>query len=107
MSDVLAVPPTVDDLVDWLGGAAAVTIDPVVGQLAIDRATSEQAQTCVVDPYTVSLRGAALRRAARVLAARRAPLGALDLGDLGGGFLPRWDQEIETAEASRRMGAFA
>lgn len=77
-----------------------------VNDLALATALATQAAWCVVDPYTESLHAAALRRAARFLAARGIALGATDT-EYGQYSLRRWDAEIETYEAPRRTGGFA
>ena len=97
--------PTTADLADWLG------IDETTAgsslSWALDAALEAQDAACWTAPYTRSLHVAALRRAARILASKQAPLGSLDLGDLGATPIPRWDADIETNEAAHRRGSFA
>lgn len=76
-------------------------------QEAIDSALQMQADRCVNDPYEPPLREAALRRGARILAGRGAPLGQMDLGEYGASPLMRWDAHIEELEAEYRRGGFA
>jgi hypothetical protein len=101
-----ADPPTVADIAAYLGVGADL-LDADLAAECLASALRDQAAGCVVSPYTVSLRYAAIRRTARRLAARQAPLGLSDLGDLGAASLPRWDAEISTAEADYLRGGFA
>lgn len=94
----MAVPPTVDDLAGYLQ-MAAPTEDLAD---ALEAALEAQAARCVTEPYTRGLYRAAMRRAARELAARGAPLGALDLGPMGSSPIARWDAVIEDLEAPYR-----
>jgi glycosyltransferase A (GT-A) superfamily protein (DUF2064 family) len=102
----LYAPPTRQDLFDWLG-----TTDPGapgdVYDLALEQALEGQRARCVIGPYTPALHGAALRRAARFLAAKGMSLGAFDSGDFGTMYLPRWDAQIEELEMHYRRGGFA
>lgn len=97
--------PTRADLAEWLGVPDQGTPGDL-WDLALQVAQEQQTARCVVRPYTPALHAAALRRAARFLAARGFPLGAADSGDLPM-FLPRWDAEIESYEADARLGPFA
>jgi len=97
----MAQRPTVEELLAYLD-LTGDAYPPEQAQDALDAALEVQATVCRTDPYTVSLANAALRRAARSLAARGAPLGALDTGQFGQSPLPRWDAEIEAFEAARR-----
>ena len=104
---VVALPPTADDLLDYLNltGANYPIED---AQDALEVASDLQAARCVTDPYLSPLREAALRRAARTLAVRGALLGFTDLGDFGGPVaVQRWDAQIEGLEADYRIGSFA
>jgi len=97
--------PVVGDLVDFLG--LDTGYDPAAAQQALDAALDLQRARCRVVPYCVDLREAALRRAAKILVARSAPLGTIDSGDFGQMFLPRWDTLVEELEADYRLGPFA
>jgi hypothetical protein len=102
-----AARPTTDDVVAWLGGQGVVGVDPAIIGLALDAALDEQAALCDTSRYTASLHQAALRRTARKLTARGAPLGTMDLGEFGTMILPRYDADIAQAEAAYRVGEFA
>jgi hypothetical protein len=97
-------PPTLSDLYVWL--SVPPTDDQTYGD-ALAAALEQQQARCECDPYTVGLRLGALRRAARILAARGAPLGVQDLGDFGSAAIMRWDALIQEAEADRLRGPFA
>ena len=96
--------PTVEDLLDYMGNPPITTAE---AEAALDAALQQQAALCVVDPYTVSLRYAALRRAEGLLTARSAPLGQVDMGAFGAYPLIRFDAKVEQLEADYRLGAFA
>lgn len=98
-----ATPPTSADLVAWLGNRAD-TIPADLLEEALEVALERQAAECVVDPYSASLRYAALRRAARHLAARPHALGTVDSGDFGASRIARWDAEVTTHEAPYLRG---
>jgi len=101
----MAVPPTAADLGEYLAlTGASYPTDQL--QEAIDSALVMQQDACVIEPYTPPLREAALRRAARLLAGRGAPLGAMDLGEFGSSPLVRWDAHIEEFEKNYRLGGF-
>lgn len=102
----LAQKPTAPDLLAYLS-LTGENYPVEQAQEAIDVALFSQASVCVVDPYTPPLREAALRRGARILSARGAPLGAMDLGEYGASPLIRWDALIEEHEAAYRTGAFS
>ena len=97
--------PTADDLAEYLALTGA-SYPPEQLEEAIDSALVMQEDACVVDPYTAPLREAALRRGARLLAGRGAPLGAMDLGEFGSSPLVRWDAHIEEFEKNYRRGGF-
>jgi hypothetical protein len=97
------VPPDVDAVAEYLGLPAETVGLP--DALAV--ALVEQAARCVVEPYDAALRYAAVRRAARVYAARNHVLGTVDAGDFGTFRIARWDAEIEAAEAHALAGGFA
>ena len=99
-------PPTRADLFAWWGTADDGEPGDVF-DLALSVALRTQAQRCQVGPYTPELHAAALRRAARFLAAKGLTLGASDAGDFGTVMIPRWDAEIESYEAAHRVGGFA
>lgn len=101
----MVAPPTRADLAEWLGVPDTGTPGDV-WDLALQVAREQQTARCRVQPYTAGLHAAALRRAARVLAARGFALGAVDSGDLPM-FLPRWDAEIEAYEGDHRWGPVA
>ena len=101
-----ATPPTVDDLLEYLALTGA-NYPTEQAQEALDSALQMQAARCVNDPYEPPLREAALRRAARILVGRGAPLGQMDLGEYGASPLIGWDAHIEELEADYRLGAFA
>ena len=97
--------PTRADLADWLGVPDTGT--PGDGwDKALSVAREQQAQRCCMHPYSWGLHAAALRRAARLLAAQGFALGAVDSGDLPM-FLPKYDAEIEAYEADYRLGPIA
>lgn len=101
-----AAPPTRADLFAWRG--VADTGEPGdVYDLALSVALRLQSQRCRTGPYTPELHAAALRRAARFLAAKGLTLGASDAGDFGTMMIPRWDAEIEQYEMAHRFGGFA
>lgn len=93
------VPPTTADLAAYIKTDRVSEAD-LAGALA--SALESQAKRCYVDPYNNDLYEAALRRAARILAARGAPLGALDLGPMGSSPLVRYDAVIEELEGPDR-----
>lgn len=95
--------PTAADLAEWMKAPAA-TPDM---ELALAAALEAQAAACWTAPYTAGLKIAAMRRAQRILAARAAPLGSLDLGEFGATPIPRWDADVETNESPYRRGGFA
>ena len=106
-------PPTRADLLDWLGLTEPGT-SPDDYDLALAVAMEQQAARCTWDtgesperPYTAGLHHAALRRAAKMLAAKGMSLGVFDSGDYGTQFQPRWDQQIEDSEMDHRTGGFA
>ena len=99
----MAIPPTVEDVAAYLGLAAEP--DGLADDL--DSALERQASRCVVDPYTMPLRQAAIRRAARAWAARGHVLGTIDAGDFGMVGIARWDVEISDYEAAYRRPGFA
>lgn len=96
---MVATIPTVPDLARYL---KTDRVDPEDLSDALETALEQQALRCVTVPYTASLAEAAKRRAARILAARGAPLGALDLGPLGSSPLIRYDALIEENEGPYR-----
>lgn len=98
-------PPDVDAVLEWLGASGAPPSQALVAD-ALAVALLEQSQVNVIDPYTEALRYAALRRTARILAARPHTLGTIDAGDFGTLRLSRWDAEIQSAEAATLRGAF-
>lgn len=98
--------PTVQDLLDYLGLTTS-NYDQVQAQEALTAALDVQQSLCNVDPYEQSLREAALRRAAAILAGRGAPLGTVDQGPFGTTNLLRYDAHIERLEADYRFGEFA
>lgn len=103
----VALPPTAEDLLDWLGLTAS-NYSLQDAEDAVATAVEEQAARCIIDPYTSSLREAALRRGARVLAGRGAPQGVINLGPMGGPMpIVRWDALIEEMEADYRRGGFS
>jgi len=107
MPDTFTSPPSRADLFAWLGlvdpgGDPGDTYD-----LALQVAVNQQEQVCLVRPYSAELHAAALRRAARFLAAKGLALGTVDTGDLGTVTLPRWDGQIESLESNWRRGGFA
>ena len=101
-------PPTRADLLAYLklsdpGGGP----DDEYG-LAVTIAVAGQQHRCVVDPYDPQLHAAALRRAARWLAARGHALGVVDMGDYAGiARISRWDSEADAYEAPFLRGGFA
>ena len=97
--------PTTADLLDFLN--LDENYDPGAAADALAAALDAQRSRCLVVPYCAPLREAALRRAAKILVARRAPLGQVDGGDFGAMYLPRWDNLVERLEADYRLGAFA
>lgn len=99
--------PSRADLFAWLGQADPGTGPGDVYDLALETAVELQEQACMWADYTSTLHAAALRRAARFLAARGLALSRLDQGEFGSVYLPRWDAEIETYEAEFRRGGFA
>lgn len=101
-----ALPPDVAAVRDWLGGQNLTVPDELVAE-CLDVALEQQADACVVDPYTSSLRYAALRRTARIIAARPHALGTIDAGDFGVSRLSRWDAEVTAAESPYLRGGFA
>lgn len=105
---MVAIPPTVDDLLDYLALTGA-NYPLEQAQEALDAASEMQADMCVMDPYEPPLREAALRRAARLLVGRGAPLGVSDQAQYGAGAVPllRWDAHIEELEREYRRGGFA
>jgi hypothetical protein len=62
-----------------------------------------QAASCIVEPYSVALRQAVLRRVARHVAARGLPLGLTGDSEFGPVRLPTYDVEIERLEAPSRV----
>ena len=106
-------PPDRAELLAWLGVSPDPGTAPDDYDLALAAALAEQASACIwsdadgVETYTESLHYAALRRAAVKLAAKGMPLGIFDAGDFGSVYLPRWDSEVERAEAQYRVGGFA
>jgi len=101
---VYATPPAVADLLDYMDDPPIAAAD---AQEALDAAIDMQAAACVVEPYTQSLRYAALRRAEGLLTARSAPLGQVDMGAFGSMPLIRFDAKVEQLEADHRRGNFA
>lgn len=99
--------PSRSELFEWLGQADPGTGPGDVYDLALETSIELQGQVCVWTDYTSTLHAAALRRAARFLAARGLALSRLDQGEFGSVYLPRWDAEIETYEAEHRIGGFA
>ena len=97
--------PVVGDLLDFLNLDASY--DPQAAEDALAAGLEVQRSLCDIQPYTASLREAALRRAAMILVARSAPLGQVDGGNFGSMYLPRWDNLVERLEADYRRGAFA
>jgi hypothetical protein len=96
----------VDDLLSYL----ALTGDnypPEQAQQALDAALAEIDHLCVTDPWAPDLQEAALRRATSILAARGAPLGALDSGQFGMSPLLRYDPEVGKLLAHYWKGAFS
>ncbi len=104
---VTTAPPTAADLRSWLEIAARDDVADELIDLAVSVATEEQSQRCEILSYSPALFYACLRRAGRVLAAKSAPLGRTDLGELGQPAILRWDAEIDAAEAPYRRGGFA
>lgn len=98
--------PVVQDLLDYLGLTTS-NYDADEAQNALTAALDVQASLCEVDPYVATLREAALRRAAAILAGRGAPLGTVDQGPFGTTNLIRYDAHVERLEADRRLGEFA
>ena len=99
-------PPTRADLFAWVGGVDVGTPGDVY-DLALETAALGQGADCIWELYTADLHAAALRRAARVLAARGLALGRMEGGDFGPAFVPQWDAEIERYEKDYRRGPFA
>jgi hypothetical protein len=97
--------PVVGDLLAFLNLDPGY--DPDAAAEALAAALDLQRARCEVVPYCAPLREAALRRAAKILVARSAPLGQVDGGDFGAMFLPRWDALVEELEADYRQGSFA
>ena len=97
--------PTRADLAQWLGVPDPGTPGDA-WDIALSAAREQQTARCVMAPYSWSLHAAALRRAARILAAKGFTLGAVDAGDMPM-YLPRWDVEIETYENDARLGPIA
>ena len=101
----LTVPPDRAALFEWLrrsdDGAPGDVHD-----LALATALGNQTAWCDTTTYDEGLRAAALRRAARFLAARGIALGSTDT-EYGQYSLRRWDAEIEGYEAPHRHGGFA
>jgi len=95
----IVVPPTTVDLAKYIK-TDRVSEDDLGA--ALSSALGAQAKRCYVDYYSPELFEAALRRAARILAARGAPLGALDLGPMGSSPLVRFDAVIEELEGPDR-----
>jgi hypothetical protein len=103
-----ATPPTSADVLEWLGAQpGAPAPSPELVDDALEVALLQQAQVNIVDPYTAALHYAALRRTARILAARPHTLGTVDAGDYGTLRIARWDAEIQSAEADTLRGGFA
>lgn len=99
---VTAAPPSAVDLADRL------RIDPSTDGLAdaVAAALASQSADCVTEPYTVSLREAAIRRAVREWSSRPFPLGIADMSDLGAVRVGR-DPLIAELEAPYRRAGFA
>jgi hypothetical protein len=97
----VVLPPTVDDLADWL----KVPADTAGLEDALTAAIDGQAAACIVDPYYSGLREAALHRAAREWSSRPFPLGTQDIGDWGPVRIGR-DPLIAELEADYRRGPF-
>lgn len=77
---------------------------------ALQAERDDQAEWCRVDPYTYPLRGALIRRVARNLAARRAPVAQVNsFGQTSTGVVvtAQLDTEIARLEAPRRKAGFA
>lgn len=96
-------PPSRSDLLEWLGQADPGTGPGDVYDLALETAIELQAVACSVMVYTGALHAAALRRAARFLAARGLALGRLDQGEFGPSFIPQWDAETDAYEGPYRL----
>lgn len=92
-----ATRPTVRDLADRL------RVDPSADGLpdCLAAALDAQAARCQTEPYTVSLREAALRRAVREWASRAFPLGVAETTDMGAVRVGR-DPLITELEAPHR-----
>ena len=99
----MATPPTPAEVAGYM------QIDESTPLLAAACATAVAMQASVVDTtdYPDPLHYAALRRAARWMAARSSPLGMIDLGDLGAMHVPQWDAEIQAAERPYLLETFA
>jgi hypothetical protein len=97
--------PTVEDLLVWM--QLDPGYEPPLAAEALAAALDLQRARCEVVPYTMDLREAALRRAAKILVARSAPLGQIDAGDFGQMFVPRWDALTEDLETNAKMGGIA
>lgn len=78
-------PPTRAELFTYLRATDPRTGDtpPDDYDLALAVAVEQQEARCVTAPYTDSLKAAALKRAARLLAEAGAPLGVAAAGDFG------------------------
>lgn len=100
----MAQVPTSADVIAYMGVSPAQTPTDQVDE-ALEAQLEAQQRTCDVTAYGADLRRAAIRRAARSLAARSVPLGILsDLGEFGGAAqLRAWDAEIEQLEAPYRF----
>jgi hypothetical protein len=101
----MSEPPTRVDLFAWLEQVDAGEPGDVY-DMALAIALEQQQSRCQWDTYSVSLHGAALRRAARWLALRGHALGALSNDDMLG-FVPRWDVGVTAGEANYVLGAWA
>ena len=97
----VAVPPTVAELAAWL----KVPEDSTGLADALAAALDAQAAACVIDPYEIGLKEAALHRAAREWSSRPFPLGTQDMGDYGPVRIGR-DPLIAELEADYRLGPF-
>lgn len=103
------LPPTAADVARYMGMTVPVAGSPEEQALAdaLHSGLRAQAKRCDTTDYGLDLAYAALRRAARTVAARSAPLGVVDLGELATTRIPAWDAEIESLEAPYRLGPIA
>jgi len=103
---VVVQPPTVDDLLAYLGLSGA-QYPSEEAQAALDAAMTEVESLCVTDPFEAPLREAVLRRSQAILTARGAPLGMLDGGTFGLSPMLRYDTELNRLVSGYLKGGFA